>query len=246
MRIKTILLIALFAISNAAIAQTFVADESDTTVMTEYNDGRLWAYRQLGDFVVGMTTYVDKDGYGKNYQILLFIKNLGDSSVTFDPSLVTSKLYNKNDEEQEMKVFTYERYMKKVKNAQALALALTGFSAGLNAGMAGYQTTYTTSYGANGMPYTHVHNTYNYAAASAANMVASTQVMTLGMMMSNDKKTISQGYLKMTTIHPDEGIIGYMNIKHKKGKRMKVNIPVDSYVFSFDWDVSKKKKSDSE
>ncbi len=61
-------------------------------------------------------------------------------------------------------------------------------------------------------------------------------------MMSDDKKTISQGYLKLTTVHPDEGIIGYMNIKHRKGVRMTVNIPVDGQVFSFDWDVSKKRK----
>ena len=53
---------------------------------------------------------------------------------------------------------------------------------------------------------------------------------------------ISQGYLKQITIHPNEGIIGYMNIKHKKGVHMTVNIPIEGQVYSFDWDVSKKKK----
>lgn len=76
-------------------AQEFLAFENDTTVLTEYNDGRLWAYRQIGDFVVGMTNYVEKDDYGKNYQILIFIKNLGEHSVLFDPSLVTSTLVDK-------------------------------------------------------------------------------------------------------------------------------------------------------
>jgi hypothetical protein len=130
--------------------------------------------------------------------------------------------------------------MKKVKNAQAWSMALLGFSAGLNAGMAGYQTTYTTSYMPNGMAYTQAHTTYNYAAASAANMAATTQMMTLSKMMADDKKTISKGYLKINTIHPDEGIIGYMNIKRKKGSRMTVNIPVEGKVFSFDWDLRKK------
>ena len=86
-----------------------------------------------------------------------------------------------------------------------------------------------------------MHTTYNYAAASAANMAATTQMMTLSKLMADDRNTKSQGYLKMTTIHPNEGIIGYMNIKHKKGQLMMVNIPVGGQVYSFDWDVTKKK-----
>jgi hypothetical protein len=239
---KKILISALIAISCSVQAQDFLAAENDTTVLTEYNDGRLWAYRQIGDYVVGMTNYVEKDDYGKNYQILIFIKNLGETSALFDPSLVTSTLVDKQGESKDMKVYTYERYMKKVKNQQAWAMALTGFAAGMNAGAAGYQTTYTTTYGAGRMPYTQVHTTYNYAAASAANMAATTQMMTLSKMMSDDKKTISQGYLKLTTVHPEEGIIGYMNIKHRKGVRMTVNIPIEGQIFSFDWDIAKKKK----
>lgn len=239
---RKFLIIALFALSCTIQAQEFLAADKDTTVLTEYNDGRLWAYRQIGDFVVGMTNYIEKDDYGKNYQILIFIKNLGETSALFDPSLVTSTLLNKHGESQEMQVYTYERYMKKIKSRQAWAMALTGFSAGLNAGMAGYQTTYTATYGAGRMPYTQVHTTYNYAAASAANMAATTQMMTLSKMMSDDKKTISQGYLKQTTVHPDEGIIGFMNIKHRKGVRMCVKIPIEGQEFSFDWDIAKKKK----
>ena len=196
--------------------------------MSEYNDGRIWAYRQIGDFVVGMTNYEEKDDYGKYYQVAIFIKNLGEESVTFDPDRVTSSLYTKRGDKLALQVYTYDEYMKKVKNAQAWSMALLGFSAGLNAGMAGYQTTYTT--------------TYNYAAASAANMAATTQMMTLSKLMADDRNTKSQGYLKITTVHPGEGIIGYMNIKRKRGLTMKVNIPVDEKVFSFDWDVMKRKK----
>lgn len=237
---KKIVTFALLALTMSVQAQDFLNAENDTTLLTEYNDGRLWAYRQIGDFVVGMTNYLEKDDYGKNYQILIFIKNLGATSTLFDPSLVTSTLVNKHGETEKMKVYTYERYMKKVKSQQAWAMALTGLAAGMNAGAAGYQTTYTTTYGAGRMPYTQVHTTYNYAAASAANMAATTQMMTLSKMMSDDKKTISQGYLKKTTVHPDEGIIGYMNIKHEKGASMTVNIPIGGQVFSFDWDIAKK------
>ena len=238
---RKLLSLYLLCFAFTANAQLFMADENDSTVITEYYDGLVWAYQQIDDFVVGMTNYVDKDNYGKNYRIQIFIKNLGDSSVTFDPSLVTSTLFDKKGNMEELKVYTFDGYMKKVKRQQAWAMALTGFSAGLNAGMAGYQTTYTTSYNY-GRPYTQVHTTYNYGVASAAKMAAQTQLMILGSIMSSDKKTISQGYLKMTTIHPDDGIIGYMNIKYKKGQQMTVNIPINGNVYSFDWDVEKKKK----
>lgn len=68
---KKYLTTLLLGISVSVNAQVFVAAENDTTVQTEYNDGRLWAYRQIGDFVVGMTNYVEKSDYGKNYQILI-------------------------------------------------------------------------------------------------------------------------------------------------------------------------------
>ena len=102
---KKRLTFALLALTISVQAQVFFEAENDTTVLTEYNDGRLWAYRQIGDFVVGMTNYVDKDDYGKNYQILIFIKNLGATSALFDPSLVTSTLVDKHGETKEMKVY---------------------------------------------------------------------------------------------------------------------------------------------
>ena len=241
-KMKKILITLLFGIALTTNAQDFVKMENDTTVLTEYNDGRLWAYKQIGDFVVGMTNYFEKDDYGKKYQILIFIKNLSDSSALFDPSLVTSTLTNKDSKAEELKVYTYEQYLKKIEHQQDWAMVLTGLSVGLNAGAAGYQTSYTTTYGAGHVPYTQVHTTYNTAAATAANIAATTQLMTLGKMMSDDKKIISKGYLKMTTVHPDEGIIGYMNIKYRKGMRMTVNIPIEGQMFSFDWDVTKKKR----
>ena len=239
--VRCFVIIFILCLPLSIKAQTFVKADNDTTVMSEYNDGRIWAYRQIGDFVVGMTNYETKDDYGKYYQIAIFIKNLGESSITFDPDKVTSSLYTKRGDTLDLQVYTYDEYMKKVKNAQAWSMALLGFSAGLNAGMAGYQTTYTTTYGAGRMPYSQVHTTYNYAAASAANMAATTQIITLSKLMSDERNTKSQGYLKITTLHPGEGIIGYMNIKRKKGQMMTVNIPVGNRVYSFEWDVTKKK-----
>lgn len=36
-------------------AQTFISLDGDTTVVTEYNDGKQWAYRDAANFVVGLS-----------------------------------------------------------------------------------------------------------------------------------------------------------------------------------------------
>lgn len=56
----------------------------------------------------------------------------------------------------------------------------------------------------------------------------------------DDKKAKEQGYLKLNTIHAGEAIIGYMNIKRKRGCSMIVNIPINGKIYSFEWDVAKK------
>lgn len=222
-------------------AQTLITPENDTTIISEYNDGRVWGYRIQGDVVVGMTNYKEKTDYGKYYQIIIFIKNLGDNSILFDPSEITSEIYDKKEVKSDLLVYTHERFMKKVKRTQAWSMALLGFASGLNAGTAGYQTTYTTTYSPGSMPYTSVSRTYNPSAASAANIAATTQMITLDKMMKEDGKIISEGYLKKTTIHADEGVLGYVNIKYKKGENMIIYIPVNGNVYKFDWDVSNKK-----
>ena len=95
-------------------------------------------------------------------------------------------------------------------------MALYGFSAGLSAGSTGYSTSYSTSYASNGFAYTTVTNHYDANAAYQANMAASNQIITLGKMMDDDREIREEGYLKKTTIHPNEGLMGYMNIKRKK------------------------------
>lgn len=60
--------------------------------------------------------------------------------------------------------------------------------------------------------------------------------------MEEDRRTGEEGYLKKTTIHPGESILGFMNVKRKKGLEMRVVIPLNGQNYVFDWDVSKKKK----
>ena len=236
---KYICLFLFACISIISKAQTLILSENDSTVMTEYNDGNLWAYRNANGFIVGLTTYETKDDYGKYYRIDVFIKNQCDSSVIFTPDDVTSHLLTNRGDNYQLMVYTNEAFQKKIRKSQNWAMALYGFSSGLSAGSAGYSTSYSTSYSSNGTAYTTVTNHYDANAAFLANMASSYQLQTLGKIMDNDREIKRQGYLKKTTVHPNEGIIGYMNIKRKKGKILTINIPINGYVYSFDWDVSK-------
>lgn len=235
-------LIILSCLNVVGYAQNFVTSDNDSTVITEYNDGKLWAYRHINDCVVGLTCYEAKDDYGKYYQTMIFIKNLSTRNMTFIPDEINSYLVNRKNDTISLQVYTNEEFQKKVKRSQNWTMALYGFSAGLNAGSAGYSTSYSTTYSPNGYAYTTMTTHYNPNAAYQANMAANTQIITLGKLMENDRTTKEQGYLKKTTIHPNESIIGYMNIKRKKGSNLIINIPTNEYIHSFEWDVNKKKK----
>lgn len=238
---RYVLVIFLSCFSLISYAQDFVISENDSTVTTEYDDGKLWAYRYINNCVVGITCYEYKD-YGMCYQVRIHIKNLGSQNVTFDPDEVNALLVDKNGNGIALQVYTNEEFQKKVKRSQNWAMALYGFSTGFNAGSAGYSTSFSTTYSSTGSAYTTMTTHYNPNVAYQANIAANAQIATLGKTMANERAIIEQGYLKKTTIHPNEGIVGYMNIKRKKGRNLFVNIPLDGCVYSFEWSVDKKKQ----
>lgn len=220
-------------------AQTFIYPQNDS-IMTEYNDGKFWVYLNKNDIVVGLSCFEEKDNYGKYYHLDIFIKNLSERPIIFRPDSVYSNLLTKKDDTLRLEVYTNEEYQKKIKRSQTWAMALYGISAGINTGTAGYSTSYSTTYSPKGYTYTTITNHYDANAAYQANVASTNQMLILGQMMDNDRTMREQGYLKTTTIYPDETIIGFMNIKRKKGKVLTVNIPIDNYIYTFDWDVNRK------
>lgn len=170
------------------------------------------------------------------------VQNLTNDSYTFAPDIIHADITKKNGTTETLRVYSNEAFQKKIKRQQAWASALYGLSAGLNAGMAGYQTSYVTTRSYNGYTYTQPVTTYNSTAAYQANMAATTQLMVLSKQMEQDKKIREEGYLKKTTIHSSEGIFGYMNVEREKGTVMRVVIPVNGENYGFHWDVANKKK----
>lgn len=236
--INIMLITILTLVCQSTFAQT---DSLSSQPAIEYIDGRPYMFFEQNGIVVGTSIMPTKDDYGKYYQLGIYIRNNTDYTLDFIPDSVSATLLNKRGEASAMKVYTKEKLEKKIKRDQAWTAALTGLAVGLNAGMAGYSTSYQ-SYRVGNYYYSQPVTTYNYAAASAANMAASTQLYVMGQQMKNDLKESTFGYLQRNTLHTDMSVSGFMNIKHQKGKTVIVTIPVGNEVFHFEWDVEKKRK----
>lgn len=219
-------------------SQTFIADPNDNTAFVEYHDGKQWVYRNIEGLTVGMTNEEYHDDYGKYYQIKIFINNNRDSTFTFNPDKVFAKLLSNKGDTISLEVYTNDEYQKKIKNAQAWAMALYGLSAGLNAASANISARHSKAFSP--YPFNRTHNTNT---SYQTNLTTSLEIKTLGELMKKDKAVREDGYLKLNTIHPNDAIVGFMNVKHKKGKQLIVTIHVGETIFSYLWDIEKKKTS---
>lgn len=239
MKQLTILLLLLLTFCLPARSQQVVLSDS---MKSEIRDGKVWAIQRKGNYAVSVTNNGYKDDYGHYYQIRLVICNLSDNDILFIPDSIRS-IRIKNATPEDMKVYSYEKLMKKIRNNQMWTAALTGLSMGLASGTAAYSN--TSSYN----PYTGMTTyttTYNAAAANLANMQVMQQLTLMDMKFDGDIKVQEAGYLKANTIHPGEAVSGYLNIKFLKGGRQVLYIPVNNEVFEFDYDLSNKKQSKSQ
>ena len=237
--IKRLLLLLIGLQSFVANGQIIVCPENDSIFFTEFRNGREWSYVVKDGFIVGVNNQMTKNDYGSYYQMGIIIKNMTNAAYTFDPADVSAELYKNNGDTVILKVYTNEMFLKKMKKVQMWAMALQGLANGITTGLAGSQARYTTCEVGN-YAYTQTVTTYNYSAVNVAQIASITQLMIMGKQMEDDRKVREEGYLKKTTIHSGEGIVGYMNIKKQKGQAMMVVIPINGVDFKFKWDVGKR------
>ena len=93
---QNICVVIFLLLSTICKAQTFIYPQNDS-ILTEYNDGKFWAYLNKNDFVVGLSCFEEKDDYGKYYHLDIFIKNLSETPIIFQPpkhSIKATTQYN--------------------------------------------------------------------------------------------------------------------------------------------------------
>lgn len=234
--------------------------------LTEYKNGEEWPYYNKNGIMIGMTNNQVRD-YGKYFQIPIIIANNSMFPIDFEPEKITASLLDANGQEFELKVFSADEYMKKVRRRQNWAMALNAFAEGMAASNAGYSSSTTNSsysgfsssygsasaYGSGGYAYgrysgnssyyghsTSTTTTYNGAAAYQAQIIASNRIAAYDNALLSERAAKDEGYLKKTTIYPGETISGYIHIQRRKGIVMHINININDAIYTFPWNVTYK------
>lgn len=231
----------------------------------EYQRGEAWPYYNKNGIMLGMTNNQVRD-YGKWYQISIVVSNNSLFPIDFDPAEITAVLIDKNGEDKELRVYSANDYMKKVRRSQRWAMALASFSEGMASASAGYSSSttrttyngYSSSYGSasaygtggyargtyNGTSTYHgssisTTTSYNGLAAYQARVIASNRMADYQDALLSERQAKDAGYLKLTTVNPGEAISGYVNVERKKGETLYVYVKINGAVYTFPWNVSK-------
>ena len=150
----------------------------------EYRNGQAWPYYEKNGIFIAMTNSTVKN-YGKYFQISIVITNGSNSSIEFNPDLITAGLFDKKGQSKRIRVLSSNEYMRKVKRSQNWNMAMVGLSEGLAAAGAGYSSSTTTSNtnysgninssgrayasGSGGYAYGSYHGNTNYSGNSKTN-----------------------------------------------------------------------------
>jgi hypothetical protein len=231
-------------------------------------DGNLICYYKHKGMSISMTLFRD-NSYGDYYQAWINIQNFTGKNLLLAPNRITAKSFIKKAEEmKDLKILPYEEYMKKVQRKQNWQNFAVAFSNGLAASNAGYSysssntsvTGVTNSFGsASG----YVGNTYGYAsgwsssystaygrsttqsyngaAAYAAQQNANAQTNAYISNQYQIKSRLSEGYVKSNTLANQTEFMGYFNIQFIKTDNLRIEIPIngETYVFTRSWSNKK-------
>lgn len=230
----------------------------------EYQRGEAWPYYNKNGIMLGMTCNQASD-YGKWFQIPIIIANNSLFPIDFNPEEITAVLVDKKGVTKELKVYSANDYMRKVRRSQNWAMALNGLAEGLAAAGAGYSQSTTNSsyngsastygsasaYGSGGYAsgnysansYYHGNSTstttsYNGLAAYQAQVIASNRMAQYQDALLSERNAKDTGYLKLTTINPGETISGYVNIKREKGQTLTIYVKIKGATYTFPWNIT--------
>lgn len=230
----------LFCFCGVINAQVFEYLPNDTTTFVEFRKGQQWAYKTIRNLTVGMTVKYVKDEYGKYYQIHIYVENDNKWTFVLNPDRIEAVLETEKDKNVPLLVYSYDRYMKKVKRRQDWEMVGVGFAIGMNAGFAGYKTAHVSGWS----PSTgHFNGAVTYHDASASTAAIIQGAMFLDDLDENNeykRNTLSLNYLQKTSIHPGEHLFGHVKVKRKKGNILHVSVPFAGSDYNYDWKITNK------
>jgi len=205
-----------------------------------YLDGKAVAISR--DFETGVAIYGMKTTQNELLLHVLYKNNTSDKRINVIPEQMSVIGYNVKGEANYFKVYPAEEYLKKMRNAQAWALALQGAAGALEASNAGRSTSTTTGsssgsiYGSDGTTYTgygsssSTTTTYDYGAQAAANARNREEIQETSAQYARGSAAVEQGLIKANTLFPEEYVEGDVRVKMNTmySEKFVITIPMGS------------------
>lgn len=213
-------------------------------MQTEYNNGEKWSFYVKNGFMVSMAVKKVRE-CGRYYQLCIVLANNSMTPVDFGHDNITAMVADNNWTVEQLKVYSSDEYMRRVRRRQNALVALVAIGEGLSAGAAGYagSTTVTDYAGVtyrNGMETSATYGTsvvttssYDALAAFQAQVIASERIADFTSAMIADREVKDAGYLKLTTVYPGETVSGYINVEYRKGDNVWVIVNICGAEYEF-------------
>jgi hypothetical protein len=205
-----------------------------------YIDGKEVAISR--EIETGVAIYGMKTTQNELLLHILYKNNTTDKNINVIPEQMSVIGYNDRGELISFKVYAADEYLKKMKNAQAWALAIQGVAGAMEASNAGRSTSTTTGsasgriYGSDGTTYTgygsssSTTTTYDYGAQAAANAKNREEIQETAEQYATSSAVVEQGLVKANTLYPEQYVEGDVRVKMNSmyAARFEVTIPIGS------------------
>lgn len=206
-------------------------------IQLEQIDEDTWQTYHINNLFVSIANIVTR-GYGKYYQIPIYIENRSMFPVSFDPDDMRAYVIDKNGVNTELNVLSKEEFDERVSNRQGLAMLGVALVACLAIADAALSSSTTTYDGPDGV-YTRTTKSFDGLAAFQAEVIAAETIVGVSNSLNENRIIKQEGYLTPTTVNPGESICGFVNIVYKRGFSLGISLKMEGMEFFFPWDVNK-------
>jgi hypothetical protein len=187
-------------------------------------------------------------GTGKELELHILIRNDGNNPrVNIFPEKIKVHELNSEGRQSEVKVYSAEEYLKRLRKAETWSLVLLSVGNAATACQAGYSysTTNSSSYGitngSNGVAVMESSNAistttiYNPGKVAEINAINRQQFYQTAQMYSNIYDTTEKGLLKTVTLFPKQEVEGLVMVKlnNSSPQKIVIEVPVGFEVHKF-------------
>lgn len=230
--------------------------------------GTNWQAYLLNGLLLSVSATEIND-YGHYYSLSIMLTNGSPQNITIDPSKITAHITKKDKQEglQVLTASEYnDRIMASqvwMQGFNALAENMAASKAAYSTSVSSTTTSYSgatasatvgAAVGTRGVAVgravgasvyggsvasTTTTQSHDGWAAYQANLIAQNRISNFNMALLNERNAKYAGYLKPNSLAPGETIVGNVNIRHKKGEKVNIQIPIGSVVYEFTWNTDK-------